>query len=835
VIISDRAAGPDANNCGCAPPDVQIAAGPDQEVEMVNLAYQVFDRNGSSVHSGSLATFFSSGSDFLSDPKVLYDNLSGRWLASILDFGSSGYILLAVSTTSDALGTWTVYRIPAPPGRFTDQPILGVSAQAIGLSGDVFDASSSTYYGSELWVVNKSDALAGANLSYASFGPAATEYSVHAVQSVSVAGTLYFAMTSYGGSTSAIEVIAASGVPPAPVSLTESNLTVGSITQAPSAPQPSTSSTINPGDPRIEDAIWRSNLLWVTFSDACQPPTDSSARGCARFVVIDTANDTVRQDLEVGLPGGGLFYPAFSVADDGRVSFVVGASSPTLYPSVLASGWGAGSLGGAPEPARFVANGTQSIACGGDCRYGDYFGAAQSPGSDGAWVAGQYLTSTSVAWETRIGLVRILGPSAVRLSVDPPSVDAGQSANVTIGFSSAVCTSETGFGCSVEVPLPSGSFQLPCGSALASATVAVQFGASGNYSIGAGGYLDVYGSPDCSPSSLLANVSITPVIVSVSPAPSVSVTSSRPAVADVGDEVTFTALVVGGVAPFSFAWTVLPTGCSDSGAAVAVCNATAAGSLSVTVEVDDGHGDHVRGTLAYLVNERPEVALTLDRTRLDAGTPVFFTAVATGGTGGYDYIWQGLPLGCSSDDAPALGCIPTVDGNFSVTVTATDGFGVSATSTPRSIVVLPPLTVSVTASPGTPVIGGTLVLIAVASGGAGPLSFQWTGIPPGCSTANASTLSCSPVAMGAYSVRVTVADTFGVSSSASVNVTVDERPAPGLGGWSGSGGLWLAIPIVLGLAILVVAALWFRQRRILARRNPRADEPIRGGRDGDRR
>jgi hypothetical protein len=84
-------------------------------------------------------------------------------------------------------------------------------------------------------------------------------------------------------------------------------------------------------------------------------------------------------------------------------------------------------------------------------------------------------------------------------------------------------------------------------------------------------------------------------------------------------------------------------------------------------------------------------------------------------------------------------------------------------------------------------------------------------------------------------VRVTVADSLGASNSASVNLTVDERPAPGLGGWSGSGGLWLAIPIVLGLLILVVAALWFRHRRSVARRNRRADEPIRRGRDGDSR
>src|SRR3989475_10982246 len=67
------------------PPDVQIAAGPNYIVEMVNIFYGVWTKQGALVKVSGLASLWGSGSDYIGDPKVLYDPQSGRRFASMLD------------------------------------------------------------------------------------------------------------------------------------------------------------------------------------------------------------------------------------------------------------------------------------------------------------------------------------------------------------------------------------------------------------------------------------------------------------------------------------------------------------------------------------------------------------------------------------------------------------------------------------------------------------------------------------------------------------------------------------------------------------------------------
>lgn|GEM_PF-2922240 len=819
VRVSDPGTGPDFNNCNCVPPDVQIAAGPTQEVEMVNTAYEVIDANGSAITGGSLSSFFSSGSDFLSDPKVLYDNLSGRWFASIFDYGTAGHVLLAVSGSADATGSWKVYKVPTPSGTFPDQPILGVSEGAIGLTGDIFDASTGGFYGAEFWVVNKSDALAGGTLNYTSFGPSVTMAEVHAVQSVSVSPALYFAMSRYGGSVSAIETIQATGVPPAAVSIVETNLTVGSIGVAPGAPQPFTSSTIDPGDSRVESAVWRSSLLWLTLSDACQLPTDTITRGCARLIQIDTTNGTVVQDFDTGLPGSGLYYPALSVSDRGGLTVVVGASSSTMYPSVFATGWVIGEPTPSLQPAQPVVNGSASDGCGGACRFGDYFGAAQVPGAETAWVAGEYIGSSTIPWQTAYGLVRIAGPPEVDLSAAPTGVDVGQSTNVTVLVSNPPCTAGSGFYCTLGIPLPTGAYSFACGLVPIVASFGITFSTPGNYTIGAGGSLEVYSTSNCSTSSLVSTVAVTPVVIGVTAAPSVVVTASRPLVADAGQPVTFSAGVTGGFAPFTFRWTGLPAGCLDSGAAIMVCNATTGATVTVTVTVTDGHLAVVAGGLSYRWNSAVAVDLAPDRSQVDVGGILFLTATASGGTGAYDYLWLGLPPGCLSQDTSSLGCGPTDAGPYFVTVTATDALGGTATSLEHTIYVLPTLTISLTTSARTVDVGHDLVLTATAGGGASPFSYSWVGLPPGCTPTNGSTLTCAPDTAGQYTVRVTVADATGMTTSAILNVSATGAPSSGLAGSLTSGWIWVGVLVLLVAAGVLIVVVRSRGRRT-SRRPP---------------
>jgi DNA-binding beta-propeller fold protein YncE len=59
-----------------------------------------------------------------------------------------------------------------------------------------------------------------------------------------------------------------------------------------------------------------------------------------------------------------------------------------------------------------------------------------------------------------------------------------------------------------------------------------------------------------------------------------------------------------------------------------------------------------------------------------------------------------------------------------------------------------------------------------ATGGAGPLRFAYSGLPPGCSSADAPVLSCTPLTTGAFNVTVVVTDSLGGNATAETAFTV---------------------------------------------------------------
>src|SRR5437773_2154347 len=95
---------------GLSPPDVQIAVGPDHVVEAVNSALGIYTKLGASVTNTNLSSLFSSGSDPVGDPRILYDAFSGRWFVSAGAF-SRGQVLVAVSKTGDPAGNWSTYQV----------------------------------------------------------------------------------------------------------------------------------------------------------------------------------------------------------------------------------------------------------------------------------------------------------------------------------------------------------------------------------------------------------------------------------------------------------------------------------------------------------------------------------------------------------------------------------------------------------------------------------------------------------------------------------------------------------------------------------------------------
>ena len=158
--------------CNCAPPDTNGAVGATQYVSLVNEGYQVFNKTTGasvlgplsieSIWAGFGGVCQTSGEG---DPVMLYDRMANRWVIS--QFASATGIpdneCVAVSTTSDATGTWNRYDFNLVPfgNNFYDYPKLGSWPDAYYLTYNVFNNTGTAYLGSQPFAMDRTNMLAG--------------------------------------------------------------------------------------------------------------------------------------------------------------------------------------------------------------------------------------------------------------------------------------------------------------------------------------------------------------------------------------------------------------------------------------------------------------------------------------------------------------------------------------------------------------------------------------------------------------------------------------------------------------------------------------------------
>ncbi len=504
----------------CNPPDPIIAAGGstflDETVEMVNLHINVWKNLQGRpllLESENLSTFWGCPScTGYSDPKVLFDNSSQRFFASILVLPSGHTTLgeqIAASQDSDATGNWTIYTLPqqlysgSPPltgcvigqALFPDQPIMGVTNDKIVLSENDYCPTSggNAFLGAHFWAFNKTEILSGANsLHLASFGPFSNRESIHPAQSLSSTSTEY--MVSTGGGDigtygSIVAFYAVNQVPPGNVSSVESDLSLNSVVSTPtSAIQKGTTtpvwcpgspigncSSLGPGcpgsvpcnDARVLDAKWSQGKLWYSLNEDCTPTGDTQNRTCVRMTEIDTTTTRVIQDFDYAAAGQYYYYPALSIDASQSIIVVYGFSNSTTYPSIAVTGQGYNDPVSTMRIPQILVNGRNDSLSG---RYGDYFGAATDRNDPSVlWVAGEYIGNVTGAclplpppanagpcWSTRIASVRVKDFS-ISANPNPVNVNVNKKGSSTItvssvdGFQGTVnLTVSTGLSCSLS-------------------------------------------------------------------------------------------------------------------------------------------------------------------------------------------------------------------------------------------------------------------------------------------------------------------------------------------------------------------------------------------------
>jgi YVTN family beta-propeller protein len=317
----------------------------------------------------------------------------------------------------------------------------------------------------------------------------------------------------------------------------------------------------------------------------------------------------------------------------------------------------------------------------------------------------------------------------------------------------------------------------------------------------------------------------------VNPTPGV-VLSATPDPTDANATTTFSATVSGGTGPFSYNWIV--GGASQPGGPTFVHRFASRGNYTAEVFANDSYGLSSSDTAKIQVYPELKAALTPSNGTPLLGQTVAFVTNASGGRGPYNYSYSGLPPGCVSENKPAVGCLPTQADYYNVTVSVTDENGVTVNSTvtvhvifdfnvivPTNTSAGSPFTISVNTNES--FSGGTALVPAA---GIGAFSYNYSGLPPGCASEDAPSITCTPTQVGTYHITVSVHDQVGDHQTHTVVVNVvpaKSSAGPGLGSFfSGATGYALIGGIV---AAVVIVGVLFVARSRRARPPPKSEEP----------
>jgi hypothetical protein len=157
---------------------------------------------------------------------------------------------------------------------------------------------------------------------------------------------------------------------------------------------------------------------------------------------------------------------------------------------------------------------------------------------------------------------------------------------------------------------------------------------------------------------------------------------------------------------------------------------------------------------------------------LDIGQTVSLNETADGGQGALSYRWEGLPSGCSTQDARTISCDPSGPGPF------TASFRVLVSDTLGESVLSPPALVRFNADPGvipqarptTGVVPLQVSFSATYSGGTGAIILNWSFGDAGVGTGPAPTHTY--LTAGNFTARVWANDTLGTSTEKSIPIEV---------------------------------------------------------------
>jgi len=413
------------------PSDSNLAVGATQVIEVINTAFQVFSKStGTSVQSPrQISSIFTGVTGFCgggnsgtyTDPVVLYDRAAGRWIITIVASDSkflTGNECIAVSTSSNATGSYHRYVFGFGTNVFNDYPKLGVWPDAYYASYNLF--SHATFIAAEACAYNRSAMLAGITAAAICFKNA-NEFAFlpsdlnGATAPPSGEPNFFIDLFSTGAlhffkfHVDFTTPINSKFMGPIKIAVTPFTVACAAFTNLACIPQLGTSDQLDSlGDRLMFRLAYRNFGTHESLVVNHAAKTSAAASG-VRWYEIRSPNTTPTIFQQGTLTGGSTSLWMGSIAMDkvGDMALGFSESSSTIHPTIAFTGRVPGDVLGTMEAITIIHAGSGSqtggIAKFGD-RWGDYTDMVIDPSDDCTfWYVNQYIpTNGNFNFHTRL-------------------------------------------------------------------------------------------------------------------------------------------------------------------------------------------------------------------------------------------------------------------------------------------------------------------------------------------------------------------------------------------------------------------------------------------------
>ncbi len=422
------------------PPDTMGAVGLNHWVQFNNDGYTVFNKNGSSAAARVSPTTFWQNAGLtpgtvtdLSDPRLAFDPLSGRWIAAMISINeaTNNRVLIARSNTSNPLDGFKAVSLTTSNNLFADYPTLGIDRNGVYIGTNNFTAGGA-FSNVGLYSVPKADLLLTTPTlvnatQFGSLNPDTTiGYTSQVVtnynlgQTNSTAASVY-AVNNVNFSQVNVTPLTGTTLPGATLGGT-SVINVATTSYAPTARQPNSTNTAVSGfrmdtlDDRFGSSVYRVGNLVYSVHGVAQ-----SSRSALRITVLNATTNAVVAESTLGEANFDYYIGSIAANAQGdvvvgytRSGFVASGNATNRNPSATVSvGTLVGStlsLGTQVEVRRGLAeyigvNAAEGTAVGVK-RWGDYSATNVDPTDPGIfWSSQEYVagnTNTqSQTWATQ--------------------------------------------------------------------------------------------------------------------------------------------------------------------------------------------------------------------------------------------------------------------------------------------------------------------------------------------------------------------------------------------------------------------------------------------------